>query len=76
MCSRCVRAAYLYFPDVPDGRLGEFLFSATCFPFGDHAAVERNLADAWLAGCETYQQAEAYADEQMEDAMKRRQAAS
>lgn len=54
-----------YFPDCPTGQIRSFLMSATCYPLGSYADVENNLKKAVEAGCKTYQEAEAYCEEQI-----------
>jgi hypothetical protein len=67
MCKQCVEMVEKYFPDCPEKEYGDFLFSATAFPFGDWQTVERHLKEAKDAGCKTYQDAINYANKQLEE---------
>lgn len=70
MCAKCVDAVRRYFPDCPDAEMGEFLMSATSFPFGCGDDVERALKEHHDAGCRTTGEASARADEEMDKAMR------
>lgn len=69
MCKRCVDSVRKHFPDCPDEEMGDFLFTATAYPAGDHECVERQLAEHKAAGCTTWTQAMQRADEETERAM-------
>lgn len=72
MCEKCVAAAHKYFPKVSDDDIGDLLFSATCFPFGDHTDVARQLRNlARRKRCDgTVATAAALADADMDRAMR------
>lgn len=44
MCKECADLAKKYYPDLPEEDLGELL-SATAFPFGDPAYLEKQLIE-------------------------------
>lgn len=69
MCTTCVDVARSLFPDCPDERLGDFLMSATCFPFGDGEIVARQLREHREAGCATWLDAVDRAEAQIHKAM-------
>jgi len=70
MCKGCVKAVEDYFPDCPDKEYGNFLFSATPFPFGDASTTRMHLKEAKDAGCKTWKEAITYANEHFDDSMK------
>lgn len=70
MCAKCVEAVRAYFPDCPEETMGDFLISATCFPFGDHEQVARQVKEHHDAGCKTSDEAMARADREMDRAMR------
>lgn len=45
MCEKCVAAIKKYYPHLPEGSYGDFLMSATSFPFGSHEKVEAQLKE-------------------------------
>lgn len=69
MCAKCPVAIRRYFPDCPDDKMGDFLMSATSFPFGDGETVERQLREHRAAGVRTWREACARADAEMSAAM-------
>lgn len=62
-------AAKRYYPDCPDDKLGDFLFSATPFPFGTDKDVARCLSAARADGAATWEDAIDYASDQLDRSM-------
>jgi hypothetical protein len=71
MCKQCVEMVEKYFPDCPKKEYGNFLMSATAFPFGDPDYIGTQLKQARDAGCKTYEEAIVFANNQLEESMKR-----
>lgn len=69
MCQKCVDAVQEYYPDCPQQMMGDFLFAATCFPFGTPEKVREQLANMRARGQDTWRKALAYTDEQVTQAM-------
>lgn len=65
MCKACVQAVEDYFPDCPKKEIGNFLFGATAFPFGQPPTIRMQLKEAKDAGCKTYKDAINYANAQL-----------
>jgi hypothetical protein len=70
MCKQCVLMVEKYFPDCPEDEVGDFLMAGTAFPFGDPDYIGLQLKQAKDAGCKTYEEAIAYANNQLEESMK------
>lgn len=45
MCQECVDLVRKYYPELPDEKYGDFLMSATCFPFGKPADIEKQFIE-------------------------------
>lgn len=70
MCKLCVQSVMDYFPDCPKKEYGNFLMSATSFPFGRPATIRLELKAAKDSGCQTYKDAIIYAEGHLDDQMK------
>ena len=71
MCQKCIDAVKKHYPDLPEKDWGDLLMSATAFPFGDPETIERQLAEAKANSDGTMEGAIAYANKQLDEAMKK-----
>jgi hypothetical protein len=69
MCQKCVDAVKEIYPDCPEEVMGDFLFSATAFPFGNGDLVRKQLLEAKSKGYSTYLEAISYANSKTSEAM-------
>jgi len=70
VCKMCVQAVEDYFPDCPEKEYGNFLLSATAFPFGQPSTIRLQLKEAKDAGCLTWKDAIVYSNNHMDDQMR------
>ncbi len=68
MCQECLDAAKRHYPECD--QIGDLLMGATCFPMGTAADVDRQLAEHRHAGCTTWQEAIARANQLLEQQMQ------
>jgi len=70
MCQKCFDAVERYFPAAKGEEVMSLLWGATCFPFGGPEDIERQLREMHEAGVTTLDGAHAYAEREMDAAMK------
>jgi hypothetical protein len=71
MCKDCLRIGQTLFPDASEEDVGNFLMSATCFPFGHPRDVWRTAYSSWRAGAGTIRGAIRYAHLELDRGMRK-----
>ena len=69
MCKICADSVKEFFPDVPKNRMGDFLMSVTCFPFGD-GKTERRQLRALRKRTANWKECFAFANDDLDKAIK------
>jgi len=72
MCEKCVAAVKKYWPNLPEEKYPELLWNATCFPFGDHEMVARQVKEMAIEAKHDLDRALAIAGAEMTKAMRGR----
>ena len=74
MCKKCVDAVKRHYPKLPKSQYGNLLMSATAFPFGSPAYIEKQLRQLRKHTDGTVDGAIAYAHRQLHKAWRRSKA--
>lgn len=70
MCQKCLEAVRKHYSHLSDAEQAAALIGATCFPFGSHEMVEKQLQEVKEATDGTLGAALAYAENELRKAME------